>query len=104
MPCNSDFPTYKQNEYEKHISKTVKHLMYIYSLKNAQPPAELVAAYTRCQFSEVEGDKWVSKLCSVLKGMSKTDFDTLLYNSKSKKAQAVIEWWDEHQKKDKQRK
>lgn len=45
----------------------------------------------------------VVELCSLLTNMEENSRDTIIYNAKDKRARALADWWEEHQKTDLER-
>lgn len=103
MPCQSyEYPT--PSEYDKNISETVKNLIFAKNQLGIITSDSLVKAYAKSYFDKTEGDKWTKELCKLLTGLTKKKREELVYNPKSAKSRRLADWWEEHQRQDKERK
>ena len=101
MPCNSDYM--EPSGYEKEITKTVNNLVYVHNKLGVNTPNELAEAYKKSFFTRKEGDKWVARLCSMIRGLSESQINDIVYNARSSKSRRLADWWDEHEAADKKR-
>ena len=102
MPCQS-YESPSPSEYDKSITETVKNLIYAQNQLGVIISNSLTEAYSKSYFDKAEGDKWTKKLCELLTGLSKKKRDELVYNPKSAKSRRLADWWEEHQRQDKER-
>jgi hypothetical protein len=100
MPCNTTVPDNK-NEYDKYISKVVRHLLFIHNELNIFPSKELTKAYAQSKFSTKDGEFWIMMLCERLTKMSKDNLKLFLHKKDSKKSKKLLDWWECHKEMDK---
>lgn len=49
------------------------------------------------------GEEAMVTLCSVIRGMTEEQIDTIIYNGRDPVARKVADWWDVHKKEDEKR-
>lgn len=104
MPCKSDYmaPT----GYELKIVATAKLLKYVAESlgRDVHPDVEYLSQ--DCNYScvtRVKGDAIVESLCTVMRGLNADTIDRVVYQTRSRDARALADWWEEHQAADRKR-
>lgn len=98
MPCNSDHLAPNSHEYESH--RCCKHLVYVFETTNKPVPKwiqEAVDSPYGCPNRIVEVTQL---LCGLLRNMTPTEMDIIVYNGRNPRARRLADWWDEHQEAD----
>lgn len=98
MPCNSDYldPTMM----EEQLQRTAQLLVYVLRQLDWPIGAELIREADN-PYAEEVGQ--VERLCSTLSGLSKDDFERIVYNARSKTSRDLADWWEEHEAADRER-
>src|SRR5271166_870693 len=97
MPCNSDYlePTERERQLQ------LVAILYRYALKkmNLKVPINVATAATDiyCTFD------FVPDLCNLIGKMDATERRNIVYNPYNIMAQQLADWWEEHQRADKER-
>lgn len=92
MPCITEHygPSERDIAYKKARNLTN------YVKKHIDIPAE-----GHCKYSN--GNNPETRLCAIIRGMTKEQKETIVYNAKSKMSRKLADWWEEHLKDDKKR-
>lgn len=98
MPCNSDYlnPTNREAE----LQRAAKLLVYVYDKLDIEVPS-----YVKKASKDVycKDDRSVTRLCAILDVMLPNTLDEIVYNAKDKTSRDLADWWEEHQKADRER-
>lgn len=101
MPCNSSYLEPSQEEENKvQVSKLI---IYVDKKLGAKTRKEIIKASKHTYGLGVELDVIVPELCSKLKSLNKKQKEEIIYNAKNKTSRSLANWWEEHQKADKER-
>jgi hypothetical protein len=114
MPCNSDYmnPTAK----EAQIKRTSVLLVYALTALGAKVPADITRRANDYYGADRgpkndynnpkptrSADAVVALLCKTVNNMSDADRERVIYNAHDKTARDLAEWYEEHQKADRER-
>lgn len=101
MPCNSDY--LNPNDAEKNSATVAKHLVYVMTTLGMAVPKEYMDASVSIYGNTEILDEMVVRLCYILSSSTEEELDLLVYNSRSRAARELANWWEEHQEADKRR-
>lgn len=81
------------------------HLCYLFNAlgQKANITKEMKKAKDEYYGNLPEVDNWTALLCSTITNMTDAEKDSYIYDGKNPKARAIADWWDRHQKWDKER-
>lgn len=101
MPCNGDYldPTAREAE----SKKVCGLLVYVLRELGQEIPEKVSKAAKEYYGDEKHLDANVASLCKLLRGLSKTAADRIIYDGRSRRARQLANWWEKHQRADKQR-
>lgn len=97
MPCNSDYmnPTKK----ELRLKETAEFLVFVRK-KTGRHVDKKLRETSEAIYPKID---YVSELCYEIGNLSEDMLDAVVYNGRDKRSRKLADWWEEHQKADKQR-
>ena len=102
MPCNSDY--LEPTRYETEIANAATLLVWLQKKLNQTVGAIEIYCSNAMNYPKTkDGDYIVAKLCSLVKSLSKEDFELCVYNARDETSRKLATWWEEHEKADKKR-
>lgn len=101
MPCRSDHMEPIEREIE--TKAVCGHIIYIMNCLDSDYPEGLTDSYNNIYPSQEETDKWTAYLCSVLHSFSPEEEDRIVYEARDAESRKLADWWEEHQRKDRER-
>lgn len=109
MPCNSDY--LEPSKKEKDSKEVANHILYVDSFNIFGFNSVWISSTIKHAACGAYGDpgaleEMVVKLCGALTYIEKhypNDFERILYDGRSRRARALADWWEVHQKADKKR-
>lgn len=101
MPCNCDYMNPTRHEIES--VRTAQSLGYV--LKSiGEPVPEYVTKAKNSYYGDVSKlNDMVVMLCALLTNMGEDQINSIVYNGRKKEARILADWWEEHQRADKER-
>lgn len=101
MRCNSDYlePTHR----EKQSIRTAILLKYVLEKLEKPVPEYVVSASVDVYGNLQKLNDMVVTLCAELSALDEETRDKLVYNAKDKTSRDLADWWEIHQKADKER-
>lgn len=104
MPCYSPDPT----ERELKTLSLSKKIVCVHSKLGTQVPDDILEiskmphpAYPNQVPDKL--DRMTSYLCGILRGLDKKTFEEIVYNARCKESRRLADWWEEHEKFDRNR-
>lgn len=97
MPCESSY--LDQNFKEAEFQKAAQLLVYCYKKLNIHVSLALSKA-SKTFYCE---DDYVPNLCALLKGLTPSELESVVYDAHDKTSRELADWWEEHQKADRLR-
>lgn len=102
MPCYDSIPT-ERDERAVEVAKLLVYVNHSLNLPNSTGLKE-IASYS--YFAGDHLDKITQRLCNILNKLKINDpnkFEALVYNAKVKESRDLANWWEQHEKFDKER-
>lgn len=99
MPCRSEHM--EPNEREKESKLVAEHLEYIRLCLDSKPDLELYNIVTSYYGAPDKVDELTTRLCFLLRNLSKGEEDYIIYNARSRQSRRLADWWEQHQEFDK---
>lgn len=100
MGCRSDYM--EQNATEKFVQTTAQNLVYVFqSLK--KPVPKLVSEKAHDYYATDTNNKLTPMLCDLIKNMTKSQQNKIVFDGRKAEARKLADWWDKHQEADKRR-
>lgn len=101
MPCNSNYldPT----SAERNSQRVAKLLAYVFTKGGLAIPSDIKAASYDCYGNTEMLDKWVQLLCKTCTAMTPKEKDAIIYNAKDATSRDLADWWEEHERADRER-
>jgi hypothetical protein len=88
---------------EKHIQRTAKLFVYLYTKLALEIPAPIAAAAKDMYASSRDIEPALCKAMQALKDTNETAFDTIVYDGRIPEARDLAAWWQAHETADQQR-
>jgi hypothetical protein len=103
MPCRSDYPD--PTARQRNNRRAAELLWYVYDMLGVMTPDHIreQAIDTYGVNSEKDDDWSVITLCATVKGMNAETRERIVYNSKSRIARDLANWWEDHEAADLER-
>lgn len=101
MGCRSDYmnPT----EVEKNRKEVAAHLCFVHEKLAFQSPVELSKAAADTYGANLDLEKYVPQLCTMLTNLTAEQKDDIIYDGRDVRSRKLADWWDEHQEADRKR-
>lgn len=100
MGCRSDYM--EQSSTEAFCQKTAQNIVYVLkSLKKDVP--KWIQETAEDYYAQDPQDKLTPTLCGLIKKMTSTQLDKIVYDGRKAEARQLAQWWEEHQKADERR-
>lgn len=101
MACRCDYPEPSERQRESHIVATL--LCYL-NPKFGVPVTDDIKDASKTSYGNSKMvDEWTRKVCYTCSGMSPEEQNTIIYDGRNAQARQLADWWDKHQKEDKER-
>lgn len=101
MPCRSDYM--EPNGEEEYVQHVAKLIVYV-DLKLGEVTGQTITDASDSIYGDgLKPDLVVPMLCAKIKNMSKKQLNNIVYNAKDSDSRKLADWWEEHQKVDKNR-
>lgn len=97
MPCNSEYM--RQNDYEKRLQETAQLLVFAMR-KLGQSPTPVMTETADNDYARYD---FTPDLCKLINGLSEFEVDQIIYNGRDPMSRRLADWWERHQKADKER-
>ena len=102
MGCRSDYM--EANEREKESVRVAKLICFLFPKIDKEVPADVKTAAAEYYGTVGLLDAHTALLCETLNNLPKSKMDAIVYNGRDPKARKLADWWDAHQKADRERK
>lgn len=101
MPCRSDYmePTSR----EKYVTETAQLLTFVLNRLGLKIPPNVSAAAAANYPGTDLTDHFTRKLCTLIRGMSAEQQETIIYDGRNTLSRRLADWWDRHEAADKAR-
>lgn len=101
MPCDSGYLA--ANKYEIESKRCAEGIVHVLSSLSMPCPQWIVDASNNYYGEARRLNEMVIILCDVCTKMTEEQKNIIIYNGKNSKSRKLADWWDEHQKADKER-
>ncbi len=101
MPCRCDMA--EPNDREQESKKVSKLICYLFPLVNQLVPPHTIIASKDMYGDAKHLDKDTKLLCDTIHNLTKEQQDRYVYDGRNANARKLADWWDRHQKADKER-
>ena len=101
MPCKGDYLDPNQTEQNQHLVSQL--IVFVDGKLGRKTDSKIKKAAEDIYGTGVKLDDIVPMLCTTLQSLSKKQENDIVYNARDKQSRQLADWWEEHQKADKQR-
>lgn len=101
MPCNSDYMEPTQAEINSKI--TAQNLIYVYRCLGNKVPGKYIEAAKHFYGDVSNLNNMVVELCAIIRGLTSTQLNEIVYDGRKKESRQLADWWEEHDAADRKR-
>lgn len=101
MPCDSSYLNPSQRE--ENTKLVAELICYVDQKIKIKTPDNIVKSSKDYYGEGSDLTKTVPLLCSKIKALNQSQFNSIVYNGKSKESRKLADWWEAHEEADRKR-
>lgn len=100
MPCYEP----QQTTSDIQAERTAKAIIILDKMMGIETPSKITKIVDAYSFHGSQCNYLTSTLCSKIRALTEEEFEKYIYNARNRDSRFLADWWEEHDKFDKERK